>query len=102
MENENAVYYFPPIRDFRDTGFVTHAFPNGSSVTVRVIPGKDACGFLVELVVKDDSGKEVCNFAMNRFSALCMAEGLIKTLMNQEELVENEYYNKNKLNDSRS
>lgn len=98
---EGAVYYMPPVRSFKDTGFVTHAFHNGSIITTRVVPSGDFGGFAIELVVKDDSGKEVCNFTMDRFAALCMAESIVKNLMNQEELIDNEFNNQGKLADSR-
>lgn len=91
-KDKNTIYYVPPIRSFEDTGFVTHGFQDGSTITSRVVPSGDTAGFAIELVVKSDSGQEVCNFTMDRFAALCMAEGLIRNLMNQEELLENEFY----------
>lgn len=94
-ETQGAVYYMPPIRNFQDTGFVTHGFADGSSITTRVLPSKDSGGFMIELVVKSDSEHEVCRFTMDRFAALCMVNALTKNLMDQEELVENEYNNKN-------
>ena len=95
-QNEgNVVYYSPPIRSFKDTGFVTHAFNDGSMITTRVLPSKDTDGFMIELEVKSDSGEPVCKFTMDRFAALCLANALTKNLMDQEELIENEYINKN-------
>jgi len=94
MPEEGAIYYVPPIKDFEDTGFVTHAFKNGSTITTRVVPSKDFGGFAIELVVKADGGEEVCNFTMDKFSALCMAEGIIRNLMNQEELEDARYFSK--------
>ena len=95
-QNEgNVVYYSPPIRNFKDTGFVTHVFNDGSMITTRVLPSKDTDGFAIELEVKSDSGKPVCKFTMDRFAALCLANALTKNLMDQEELIENEYNNKN-------
>ena len=92
-KEEGAIYYMPPIRDFKDTGFVTHGFSNGSSITTRVVPSGDFGGFAIELQVKDGD-KEICNFTMDRFAALCMAEGIIKNLMNQEELTDARYFSK--------
>lgn len=95
MDNEEgAIYYMPPIKDFKDTGFVTHGFSNGSSITTKVVPSGDFGGFAIELSVKDGEGKDVCNFTMDRFAALCMAEGIIKNLMNQEELTDAKYFSK--------
>ena len=92
-DEEGAIYYMPPIRDFKDTGYVSHAFKNGSIITSRVVPSGDFGGFAIELVVKDGD-KEICNFTMDRFAALCMAEGIIKNLMNQEELTDAKYFSR--------
>lgn len=98
---ENVVYYMPPIRTYKDTGFITHAFNDGSTITTRVLPSKDTDGFMIELEVKDDSKQTVCKFTMDRFAALCLTNALTKNLMDQEELIENEYNNKNQFAISR-
>lgn len=97
MPEEGAVYFTPPIRNFEDTGFVTHAFKNGSIISTRVVPSGDFGGFAIELVVKDEGGEEVCNFTMDRFAALCVAEGIIKNLMNQEELIDGAFYRRKQI-----
>ena len=103
MEENNGgtIFYVPPIRTFKDTGFVTHAFNDGSTITTRVLPSRDTDGFMIELEVKGDSGNPVCKFTMDRFAALCLTNALTKNLMDQEELIENEYYNKNQFTISR-
>lgn len=100
-DKKGMIFYVPPIRTFKDTGFVTHAFNDGSTITTRVLPSKDTDGFMIELEVKGDSGKPVCKFTMDRFAALCLANALTKNLMDQEELIENEYNNKNQFTVSR-
>lgn len=94
-EKEGTVFYFPPIRSFNDTGYVTHGFGNGSMISARVVKSNDRHGFAIELTVKDENKKEVCNFTMDRFAALCLVDCINKNLLNQEELIENEYDNKN-------
>lgn len=104
MENEKPegiIYYMPSPRTFKDTGFVTHAFSDGSTITTRVLPSKDTDGFMIELEVKDDSKNTVCKFTMDRFAALCLTNALTKNLMDQEELIEREYDNKNQFAISR-
>lgn len=100
-EKDGTVYYFPPIRGFKDTGFVTHGFGNGASVTARVVQSGDSGGFAIELTIKGEDGKDVCCFTMDRFAALCLVDCINKNLLNQEELIENEYYNKNQFTVSR-
>lgn len=97
MEENNGgtIFYVPPIRTFKDTGFVTHAFNDGSTITTRVLPSRDTDGFMIELEVKGDSGKPVCKFTMDRFAALCLTNALTKNLMDQEELIEREMINLN-------
>ena len=94
-DNDKVVYYVPPIRNFQDTGFVTHSFQDGCSITTRVVPSKDFGGFAIELEVGDSAGNKVCKFTMDRFAALCLANAITKNLMDQEELIDNEYNNKN-------
>lgn len=94
-DKKGMIFYMPPIHTFKDTGFITHAFNDGSTITTRVLPSKDTDGFMIELEVKGDSGNPVCRFTMDRFAALCLANALTKNLMDQEELIENEYDNKN-------
>lgn len=97
MENDGTVYYFPAPRTFKDTGFVTHGFTDGSSVSARVVPSKDSQGYAIELCVKGKGGEKVCEFTMDRFAALCLVDCLNKNLLNQEEITENEYNIKNQL-----
>ena len=100
-DNEKMVYYIPPIRNFKDTGFVTHSFQDGCSITSRVVPSKDFGGFAIELEVGDSAGNKVCKFTMDRFAALCLTNAITKNLMDQEELIDNEYNNKNQFTISR-
>lgn len=100
MNEEKMIYYVPPIRDFKDTGFVKHSFGNGGFILSRVVPSDDGHGFAIDLQIKDDSGNELCHITMGRFAALCLAEALMKNLMDQEELVELQYYTKEEKKES--
>lgn len=87
-EDEGRVYYFPPPRGFEDTGFVESRFTSGSSIKVRVVPSQDYSeGADIEIIIKDGNGKTCCDVIMEKFSALCLANAIIKNLVNQEELV---------------
>lgn len=97
MSKEENVYYFPPVRKFEDTGFVTHGFRDGSLITARVEPSNDSDGFLIRLIIKDERGDEVCNFSMDKFAALCLIDCINKNLINQEDIL-NELYYKSKRN----
>lgn len=74
-----------PIKHFRDTGYVTHGFSNGATVSAKVVETNDSGGYGIQLTVKDD--KEVlCDFTLDRFAAMCMVDCLVKNILNQEEL----------------
>lgn len=88
---ESCFYYVPPIRRFEDTGYVTHGFSDKSTISARVVKSNDSCGYAISLEVKDGKGDSVCDFTMDRFAALCLTDCIIKNLLNQEELIENEY-----------
>lgn len=91
--------YLPLIQGFTDTGFVQHKFNSGSEVTVGVVPALDYSDpASLAVVVKDSEGNTCCDIIMDKFSALCLAEAIIKNLMNQEELV----YNARKFNIARA
>ena len=87
-EDEGKIYHFPAIRGFDDTGFVEHRFQSGSSIKVKVVPAQDYSeGADIEVIITDGDGKKVCDVIMEKFSALCLANAIIKNLVNQEELV---------------
>ena len=85
-EGEGMVYYYPPIKEFKDTGYVTHGFNDNSAITARVVESSDSGGFAIELTIKDGDGKQLCDITMDRFAALCLVDTLVKNLLNQEEL----------------
>ena len=85
MSEEKYYYYTPPIRKFEDTGFVSHKFGDGSTITGEVVESSDSGGFAIHLVIESD-GEEVCNFTMDRFAALCLSDVITKNLLNQEEV----------------
>ena len=84
---EGPIYFMPPIRSFKDTGFVKHVFNDGSVISANVVRSDDERGFAIELEVKDDSGHTVCDFTMDRFAAMCLVDVLVKNLLNQEEVM---------------
>lgn len=87
MSNEEGkVYYFPAIKEFKDTGFITHCFESGGSITARVVESDDSDGFAIQLVIKSDKEHKICDITMDRFAALCLVDCLTKNLLNQEEL----------------
>lgn len=78
-----------PIRKFTDTGYVTHGFSDGATVSAKVVESGDSGGYGIQLTVKDGNGEECCNFTMDRFAAMCMVDCLVKNILNQEELDNN-------------
>lgn len=96
MKKDGTVYYVPAARKFEDTGYVSHGFSDGTVMTGRVVRSDDSAGFAIQLTIKGGNGKEYCNFTMDRFSALCLSDILIKNLTNQEELIYNEYNDANR------
>ena len=85
-DGEGPVYNVSlPPNSFQDTGFVTHCFGNGDSITTKVIPSDDECGFAIAVSIKYDENEIA--FTMDRFAGLCMVEAITRTLLNQEELI---------------
>lgn len=91
-KDEGQIYYFPPIRSFKDTGYITHGFADGSIISARVEKSNDSGGFEIHLTIKDGDGESVCDFSMDKFAALCLIDCVNKNLLNQEEVLYNEYY----------
>ena len=88
MKNKKeAVYYFPPINSFKDTGVVAHAFADGSKIMAKVERSSDSYGFCIHLLIIDGGGNTVCDFTMDRLSALCLIDCLNRNILNQEELL---------------
>jgi len=86
MEDRLGMQIQLPIKHFRDTGYVTHGFSDGATVSAKVVETNDSGGYGIQLTVKDGNGEEVCDFTMDRFAAMCMVDCLVKNILNQEEL----------------
>lgn len=87
-DEEGGVYYIPAIKPFEDTGPVQHKFASGSCVQAKVVPSQDYSeGADIELYIKGSEGSVVCRAILDKFAALCLADSIIRTLTNQEELV---------------
>lgn len=86
-KNEGSVYYFPPIRSFKDTGVVAHSFADGSKIAARVEKSSDSYGFCIHLMITDGNDDVVCDFTMDRLSALCLIDCINRNILNQEELL---------------
>ena len=85
-EDGGGINFYPPIRGFEDTGWVEHSFSDGSTIMAKVVPSNDSAGYAINLVIHDGDRCCVCDFTMDRFSALCIIDVLVKNLTAQEEL----------------
>ena len=96
MSEDKAILYTPPIKSFKDTGYVQHAFNDGASIRAKVVKGDSAIDPVMielELIGGDE---QVFNVALGRFEALCLVDTIVKNLLNQEELTQIEIDKMNK------
>lgn len=90
MDEGKNILFFPAIHGFNDTGSVVHMFAEKARVEAKVVRSNDSCGYAINLIITDDEGTQLCNVTMGRFEALCVADTIIKNLLNQEEIIEND------------
>lgn len=84
---EEKVFRIPRIKTFENTGFVEHKFADDTMIHVSVVPSEEYdTGADIRLVMDDSDGSTICDMTMTKFAALCLANAIIKNLVNQEEI----------------
>lgn len=86
--DDSAKGYLFQFQQFSDTGTIIHHFGDGCEIQVGVEDSGDYTrGADIRVIIKDSDGTSICNVAIDKFGALCLAQSIMTSLMKQEELV---------------